>query len=88
MGRRVVPEGRPLRSPAGTRRSAKALIGAEPEGRAQKKPAYFCPTFASRAANWSRLPSRGAAKKAQAEPSFRPTGADSNRPQRSLGDDP
>jgi hypothetical protein len=48
---------------------------------------YFCPTFVSRAANWSCLPSRGAAKKAQVEPIFRPTGADSNRPQRRLGDD-
>ena len=32
-------------------------------------------------------PSRGAAEKAQVEPSFRPTRADANRPQRSLGDD-
>ena len=35
-GRRVVPEGRPMRSSGGTRRSANALIGAEPEGRARR----------------------------------------------------
>ena len=75
-----------LQSPPGLR------IGLLAERRCREKVGmeihpYFCPTFASRAANWSCLPSRGAAEKVQVEPSFRPTGADANRPQRSLGDD-
>jgi hypothetical protein len=98
----VEPEGRAQRNPsllfpynlsAISRKACSRRV--EPEGRNRLNPKvghkeihpYFCPTFASRAANWSCLPSRGAAKKAQVELVFRPTRADANRPQRSLGDD-
>jgi len=56
-----------LQSPPGLR------IGLLAERRCREKVGmeihpYFCPTFASRAANRSFLPSRGAAEKAQVEP--------------------